>query len=489
MYFAIGGRKVQSGLYRVTYVGQDSTAPADLHDKDGEEQRAVRRKLEDLHLAQGDHEANAKVTLPHLGSSDRFVRFAARVALENNHGGWKLSDLNAEAPDALLTGLMAYVRGFKRTEFGKEPDIDTPAPAWGGVVRKIEDAGRSQARESVLTMLQPLDWKSLSHSQKLNVVRVLSLTFLRIGPPTSDERDELLARVNAVFPEKSRELNSELAQLMVYLQHPEAARKIVAQLVEAPTQEEQIDLARTLRHLRTGWNPELRQAYFEWFVRAQSYRGGASFQLFVSNIRAEAMLTLSPEEKVALKPILDAKPEAAPTFTRKPRPVVKKYTMQDLVPLVQTGLKDRDFDAGRKLFGEAACFACHRFDNQGGAVGPDLTILSGRFSSRDILESIVEPSKQISDQYGSVNLITLDGKVVHGRIINLAGDSFRVQTDMLNPGSLVNVDRKQIDEMIPSKISMMPEGLLNVLKEEEILDLMAYLLSRGDRENAMFRQD
>ena len=489
MYFTIGGRKVQSGLYRVTYVGQDSTAPADLHEKDGEEQRAVRRMLEDLHLAQGDHDANAKIALPHLGSSDRFVRFAARVALENNHGGWKLSDLNTKDPDALLTGLMAYVRGFKRTELGKEPDIDTPAPGWGGVVRKIEDAGRAQARESVLTMLQPLDWKSLSHSQKLKVVRVLSLTFLRIGPPASDERDELLARVNAVFPEKSRELNSELAQLMVYLQHPKAAGKIVAQLVEAPTQEEQIDLARTLRHLKAGWTPELRQAYFEWLVRAQSYRGGASFQVFVNNIRDEAMLTLSPEEKVALKPILDAKPEAAPTFTRKPRPVVKKYTMQDLVPLVQTGLKNRDFDAGRKLFGEAACFACHRFDNQGGAVGPDLTILSGRFSSRDILESIVEPSKQISDQYGSVNLIKLDGKVVHGRIINLAGDSFRVQTDMLNPGSLVNVDRKQIDEMIPSKISMMPEGLLNVLKEEEILDLMAYLLSRGDRANAMFKQE
>ena len=43
--------------------------------------------------------------------------------------------------------------------------------------------------------------------------------------------------------------------------------------------------------------------------------------------------------------------------------------------------------------------------------------------------------------------------------------------------------------MIPSKVSMMPEGLLDVLKEEEILDLMAYLLSRGDRKNAMFKQE
>lgn len=489
MYFTIGGRRVQSGLYRVTYHGKESTAPANLKDEKGKELRGVRRLLENHHLAQGNEEVNAKVALPHLGSPDRFIQFAARVVLENNHGGWKLDDIDKENPDAVLTGLMAYVRGFKRRERGKDPDIDTPAPHWAAAT-EIESAERREARKAVFNALEKLSWQELSHSQKLKLVRVLTLTFLRIGPPDRfDELHELQQVVNGAFPAKSRELNSEIAQLMVYLQHPKAAEKIVTLLVDSPTQEEQIDYARTLRHLRAGWTPELRKTYFEWFVRAQSYRGGASFQIFVNNIRTEAMLTLSDEEKVALKPILEAKPEAAPNFTRKPRPVVKKYTMQDLVPLVQIGLKNRDFDAGRKLFGEAACFACHRFDNQGGSVGPDLTILSGRFSARDILESIVEPSKQISDQYGSVSIITLDGKAIHGRIINLAGDSFRVQTDMLNPGSLQSVDRKQIDEMIPSKVSMMPEGLLDVLKEEEILDLMAYLLSRGDRTNAMFKQE
>ena len=55
----------------------------------------------------------------------------------------------------------------------------------------------------------------------------------------------------------------------------------------------------------------------------------------------------------------------------------------------------RDFDRGRKLFGEAQCFSCHRFDNEGGAQGPDLTSVAGRFSQRDLLESVVEPSKVI----------------------------------------------------------------------------------------------
>jgi len=160
--------------------------------------------------------------------------------------------------------------------------------------------------------------------------------------------------------------------------------------------------------------------------------------------------------------------------------------MTELVPMLETELKNRNFEHGRQMFGAASCFACHRFDNQGGSVGPDLTILSGRFSPRDILESVMEPNKQISDQYGSVQIVTTDGKVVNGRIINLAGDSFRVQTDMMRPGDLTSVDRKQIEEMYESKVSMMPAGLLNTLEKDEILDLMAYLLSRGDRKNAMF---
>jgi hypothetical protein len=58
---------------------------------------------------------------------------------------------------------------------------------------------------------------------------------------------------------------------------------------------------------------------------------------------------------------------------------------------------------------------------------------------------------------------------------------------MLKPGKLTSVDRKQIEEMVESKVSMMPKGLLNTLNREEVLDLMAYLLSRGDRNHAMFR--
>ena len=81
-----------------------------------------------------------------------------------------------------------------------------------------------------------------------------------------------------------------------------------------------------------------------------------------------------------------------------------------------------------------------------------------------------------------------DGRKVVGRIINLNGDNITVNTDMLNPNGTVGVNRNNIDSLKPSKLSMMPTGLLDTLKEDEVLDLMAYLLSRGDRSAPMFKK-
>jgi putative heme-binding domain-containing protein len=162
--------------------------------------------------------------------------------------------------------------------------------------------------------------------------------------------------------------------------------------------------------------------------------------------------------------------------------------MDELAALLEADLHHRDFDRGRAMFAAANCFGCHRFADEGGAIGPDLTILAGRFSRRDILESIIEPNKVISDQYAAVQIVTLEGRVVVGRIVNLAGDVVQVNTNMLDPDALVSIDRNQIEEMAPSKVSMMPAGLLNTLSESEVLDLVAFLLSRGDRDNPMFRE-
>ena len=85
-------------------------------------------------------------------------------------------------------------------------------------------------------------------------------------------------------------------------------------------------------------------------------------------------------------------------------------------------------------------------------------------------------------------IATIDGKVITGRIVNLHNDGLALNTDMLDPSRMITVRRGQIEEMKASPVSMMPDGLLDTLNREEILDLIAYLLSRGDRENAMFQR-
>src|SRR3954454_19740428 len=204
-------------------------------------------------------------------------------------------------------------------------------------------------------------------------------------------------------------------------------------------------------------------------------------------MKNDAEATLAPEEAEVLKPILGAQPAANSVAIAPPRPFVKKWTLDELLAKVEKGLAKRDFEHGRAMFAAANCLACHRFAGEGGSFGPDLSGLAGRFSIRDLLESVVDPSKVVSDQYQAVVIRTTDGRVVTGRIVNLHGDSYQINTDMLNPSGLVGVRRGDIDEMEPSKTSMMPNGLLDTMNEDEVLDLLAFLLSRGDRDSPMFQ--
>ncbi len=463
MYFAIGGRRTTSGLYRVTYHGSESTKAVTTFsypDEDTKQAHEKRRELEAMHHRLSK-QAIDKIW-PSLSSDDRFIRYAARVALEHQDPSW-WQDRALTDPDpwTVITSMIALAR------VSEKPVLQT----------------------RVLGALNRLKWKSLDERQKIALLRAYELALLRLGKVSEENRQALIERLDPWFPAGNEPLNAELCQILVYLQSPTVAKKAMKLLADAPTQEEQINYAKSLRLLKTGWTKPLREDYFRWFHKAMHYRGGASFTLFVRDIQNGAVANLTPEEKKDLEPLLELKedsPEAVASFP--PREVVKEWKLAELEPIVKQGLSGRDFERGRKFFGEAKCFACHRFDNQGGAIGPDLTALSGRFNVHDLLESIVDPSKTISDQYTAVNIATVGGDVITGRIVNLKGDTLIINTNMLDPNAQTNVKRGDIEVMKPSTKSMMPEGLLNTFKKDEILDLMAYLLSRGNAEHEMFEK-
>ncbi len=473
MYFTIGGRQTKSGLYRVTASGDAASETTLKADPKAAEARARRLSLEKYHGVK--EPASIDTIWASLADPDRFIRFAARVALEHQDPSlWAAKALAEKDPVKATQAILALTR------------VSAPCPEH---TRSTQVSGDPALRGKMLATLAPIDLAKLSDDQKLDLLRTYQVLFHRFGAPTAAEREAWLTKYRPAFPSGQRFVDTELLQILVFLQDDTTAAKAMKLLAEAATQEEQLEYVRALRMLKLGWTPELRKDYFTWFLKAANYKGGNSFANFLKLIKADAVATLTPQEVTVLNAVINANPATTKLPVEDPRPFVKAWKMDDLVPLLEPGLKaGRSFEKGRRHFAAAKCFACHRYDNEGGSNGPDLTGVAGRFSPPDLLESLIDPSKVVSDQYQAVEILTLDERIVIGRIVNLNNDIVMVNTDMMNPGSTVQVNRNNVDSMKPSKISMMPAGLLDTFQPEEILDLMAYMLSRGDRNHAMFKK-
>jgi putative heme-binding domain-containing protein len=129
---------------------------------------------------------------------------------------------------------------------------------------------------------------------------------------------------------------------------------------------------------------------------------------------------------------------------------------------------------GRQVYVKANCAKCHRIEELGDSMGPVLTNLAQRFRTAEILESIVYPSKTISDQYHSKVVVTSDGKTYAGIVAVMPSD----QIAILQPnGQKAILQRAKVDSLEPSSVSAMPEGLLDSLSVDEIVDLFAFLRS------------
>jgi putative heme-binding domain-containing protein len=132
-------------------------------------------------------------------------------------------------------------------------------------------------------------------------------------------------------------------------------------------------------------------------------------------------------------------------------------------------------DAGRPLF-EERCAACHRFGGIGKDVGPDLTTITSRFKKKDLLDSILWPSKVISDQYQAEMFELADGKIVSGLIVRESAAAILVRTADA-PDKPVAVPKAQIANRAPSTVSLMPEGLVDTLTPKQIADLLAFTMA------------
>ncbi|HZY86684.1 MAG TPA: HEAT repeat domain-containing protein [Gemmataceae bacterium] len=156
------------------------------------------------------------------------------------------------------------------------------------------------------------------------------------------------------------------------------------------------------------------------------------------------------------------------------RPAESKYKFDELRAFLESGAgRKGDAARGRAVFEKASCLKCHKYGKDGEGVGPDLTTLSKRFQRADVLESIVYPSKVISDQYRSTLIVTKKGQQLNG-LAAAQGDTVTV---LQSDGSKATLKKKEIEQQFASLVSVMPERLLDALTKEEIADLFAFLES------------
>lgn len=457
LYFTIGGRKTQSGLYRVTYMGDESTAPAaDVLDDAAALARNLRRQIE-AWMTRQDPVA-VEFCWPHLNSSDRVLRNAARVAIEHQDPKlWVERALAEKRPTAAIQLMIALARSGDKT-----------------------------LQPRIVAKLNSLPYERLTEDQLTAAARAYALCFIRLGAPSEALAKSVIDRVQSVFPHQSEPASREFCTLLVYLKWPGVIAPALEKLATSQTQQDQMYYEWVLRNVADLMNREQLATYFSWMNLAQtSYKGGNSFKQFVEQIRTDATARLSDEQKLAIKDVIAGKQSTQVVKLETSRQFLHNWQMDDLLPLAGDVESGRSFEKGRAAYEAAQCAKCHRFAGDGGNTGPDITGVGSRFNTVYLFESLIVPSKAVSDQYLGSVIRTLDGDIITGRVIDENEKEIKVRTDPF-ARELLTIAKTNIEARQPSRISEMPQGLINTLTKEEILDLIAYMRSAGNAEDKAF---
>lgn len=458
LYFTTGGREIPSHVYQVRYTGPLPTTPTQPHQPDPGSQRELRHTLETLH--QVKHPSVIPHAWPLLNHPDRHIRFAARIAIEHQPTAtWLTNALHETHPRTAMAALLATAR-----------------------------CAPTNATSTLLHALQRFPLQSLPEPLQLEKLRVLTVALCRLNPPPPENKNTLVQELDPLFPSTSFELNRDLSTILTFLHSPSILTKSLRAMTNALTQEEALHYALNLRTLPGDmWSTTQLQHYLKWHNQTMSHGGGVTFAEYLMSIRNEILSKQNQNTLTLLRALIHAPPPPSPLDQLHQRSFVREWTPSDLLPNLQTNLNQRNFSQGQSVFAQAMCLKCHRFRGQGGLTGPELTGVASRFDLQTILESILQPSKVISDQYATTQIITLDGEDYTGRIGDHTDDAVILKYDLFNPANLVRIPNNQIESIQPSTSSLMPPNLLDYFNREEILDLIAYLISQGDPNANVFQ--
>ena len=430
MWFITGGRGTQSGLYRITFSGQPTTRS----------------------------DVNAK---PHQGS-DRFALHAARLKVESNASERSIDQITTfeDGPEALSRWLVAVRSG-------------NPNRIAAGI-----------------RMALGLSWEKASLDEKLGTLRILAIGLSRGGKLTPEQGKAAIAHFESEFPSADSLLNRELCRTLVYFNSPKVIEKTLPLLKAATTSEDLLFYPFMLRYLKEGWTLGARRICFAALNRAEKLNGASTFFKAISDTRSELAAALSPADAQTLASIIFPTKTTPLLPTAMPGHSFKNWTLADLAPKLDQVSRGRSFEKARAALVSTQCVFCHKVSADpalpAGVFGPDLTQVSARFNRHDLLMHILEPSKFIDEKFKLVTVTKKDGSTVTG---SLESEDDERLTLRLNPiaADTTEIGKSMIRSRQISDISPMPPGLLNTLKAEQILDLLAWFEASGDPKHKAFK--
>lgn len=494
MYFLTGGRRLESDLYRITATNVDvATNASNKEVVTVNEANQLRRTLEQYHEPKP---GAVDFAWPYLKHEDRFVRYAARIAIEHQPiAEWQEKALNETDPQSLTLAMIA-----------------------------LAHHGKKELKDKMIQSMVKVDFTALSQSQKIDILRAFEVILFRMGKPEGTTRDQLVTYLDKHFPSSNNLLDRELCKLLVSINAPGALDKSLTLLETAKDDPMEktvksssdmimrnpqygIDIARMLSNIppaqqiyfavmlseaSKGWTPALHTKYFKWFANAFTYKGGVSYIGFIDKARKNALAFVPKDKKIHYDTLSGVKllTKTGNDLADRPRPKGpgKSRKLPEYLALLDEPLEGRDFENGKTMFDAASCSLCHTMRGAGVAIGPDLSQVGTRFSPKDIMEHTTEPNKEISDQYASTVLTMKDGSSVVGKLINEENGKYFVSQNPFMPLSLREVDKKDVVSTKLSQASFMPGGLLGGLNVDEIKDLIAYLVAGGNQEHEVFKE-
>lgn len=497
LYFLTGGRRLESDLYRVYYDGKvddQNVHNVSMPAEEGDKARDLRKQLEAYH---GEPEKGAvDFAWPYMKHEDRFIRYAARIAVEHQPvSQWQAKALNEKDPQALIQAMVALARH-----------------------------GKPASSNAMLKALMAINYAQLSEAQKIDLLRAFELIVLRMGMPGA-VKTQLTDYLNPYYPATSNALNRSLSKLLVFLEAPGAVEKTLALLETAKddpmekTASQSSDLilrnpqygmdiagmlakvppaqqtyyATVLCEAKSGWTPEMHDKYFKWFKDAFGYKGGMSYVGFINKARQMALAhvpegQLEHYKKLSGEELLS---QSGNDLISGPQPKGpgRRWTVDEGLQVVEGDLQGRDFEQGKMMFDAARCSSCHLMRGEGGGIGPDLTQLGTRFSVKDMLEAIIEPNKTVSDQYAATVFTMKDGSSILGRLTNEDDDAYFISQNPFAPEVIREIPKQDVVNTKYSYVSVMYPGLINRLNEEELKDLMAYLMAGGNKDHEIYKNN